>query len=43
MGLNDVTFVHAENQRRGEQAERGRTAAIEKITGIASRAPGQAA
>ena len=42
MGLNDLTFVHAENQRRGEHAERGRAAAIEQIAWIASHRSGQA-
>lgn len=38
MGINDLTFIHAENQRRGAQAERRRDTAIEQIARIASQA-----
>ncbi len=37
MGLRDVTFIHADNQRRGEQAERGRAVAIEQIGRVVSQ------
>ncbi len=43
IGLNDLTFIRAENQRRGEKAERGRAAAIDQIEGIVSRMQKQAA
>jgi FMN-dependent NADH-azoreductase len=31
IGLHDVTFIHAENQEPGEQAEGWRSAAIEQL------------
>jgi hypothetical protein len=31
MGLSDVTFVHAEHQRRGALAESSRAVAVERI------------
>jgi len=37
MGLNDLTFVQVEHQRRGEQAERARATALEQIGRIVSR------
>jgi FMN-dependent NADH-azoreductase len=37
MGLNDVIFVHAENQRRGDQAQSAREAAAERIGQVASQ------
>jgi FMN-dependent NADH-azoreductase len=36
MGVEDVTFIHAENQRRGDQAEQARTAAIGQIGRLAA-------
>jgi FMN-dependent NADH-azoreductase len=38
IGLNDVTFVHAENQKPGAQAEVARTAAIAQIQQLAAEA-----
>lgn len=35
IGLTEVTFIHAENQQRRDEAERTRLAAIEKITQFA--------
>lgn len=37
IGLTDVTFIHAENQQRGEQAEASRLAALERIGQIVSK------
>jgi len=36
MGLTDVTFIHAENQKPGDLAESSRNAAIEQITRLAT-------
>jgi FMN-dependent NADH-azoreductase len=36
IGLTDVTFIHAENQRPGEQAEIAKAAAIAQILQLAS-------
>jgi FMN-dependent NADH-azoreductase len=31
IGLTDVTFIHAENQKPGDQAEPSRAAAVEQL------------
>jgi len=36
LGLTDVTFIHAQNQARREQAGPSRTAALERIWQIAA-------
>jgi FMN-dependent NADH-azoreductase len=37
IGLTDVTFIHAENQKPGEQAEIAKTAAITRIQDLAAQ------
>lgn len=39
MGLTDVTFIHAENQKPGDQAEIARTAALGQIQQAAAHVP----
>jgi FMN-dependent NADH-azoreductase len=36
MGLNDLTFIHAENQRRGSSAEASLAAAMTRVEQVAS-------
>jgi FMN-dependent NADH-azoreductase len=43
IGLTDVTFIHAENQKPGAQAQLAKTAAIEQIQHFASEGVSSAA
>lgn len=43
IGLKDVTFIHAENQKPGELAEAARAAAVEELQQTAARLSGREA
>ena len=38
IGLNDVTFIHAENQQRGDQAQQAREAALAQVERLVAAA-----